>query len=74
MKSSPKPLPYQLPPNFAGILEIDHSYLYRINIEERHPGELLSRKILHLAKGYPSLSKLKKVDLRPSCKGCPYVK
>ena len=69
-----KPLPYQLPPHFAGILGIDPTYLYRINNGERHPGEPLARKILTLAKRYPSLSGLKKTDLRPTCKGCPYVK
>ena len=70
----PTPLPYQLPPHFAGILGIDPTYLYQINNGERNPGETLARKILILAKSDPSLAGLTKFHLRPTCNGCSLVK
>lgn len=65
MKSTPKPLPYPLPPHFAELLEIDPTHLYRINNGERHPSVPLACKIMNLARKYPGLAGLSFYHLRP---------
>jgi hypothetical protein len=78
MKSEPTPLPIQIPPRYAGILGVDPSYIWRVNMGKRHFSVHLSRVLMEWAKEDPDLAGLSFHHLRPDlaevCGECPHVK
>jgi hypothetical protein len=80
METKPTPLLFQIPRRYAGLLEVDPSFLWRVNVGERLLGPDLSFLLLDLiAKEQdPELRELRLEDLRPEmvrakkylCKGC----
>jgi hypothetical protein len=74
MKAKPTPLPIQIPPRYAGILGVDPSHIWRVNMGKRHLSVHLAFILMKFAEKDPDLAGLNFCDLRPDCVGCPYVK
>lgn len=74
MKSKRTPLPIQIPPRYAGILGVNPSHIWRVNMGKRHFSVHLSRVLMEWAREDPDLTGLCYYHLRPDCEECPYVK